>query len=104
MELKKLNEQYSIKDTTKQGWSIIGGVTIQVDDHLNIYWDVISEDVKIGSLNYLRPTEGNATISYSIPEDLRVEFMIYSEDLLSEILENFKKPEDEVGEVEEVTD
>lgn len=97
MEFKKISEQYSVKDVIEEnGWAVSGGATLEIDGHLTIYWEVLEEDVKIGSFNYAKPAKGNATISYSIAEENRIIFMNHSMDLLEEILKNFKSEEDEV--------
>jgi len=94
MEFKKLSEQYSIKDVTEQGWVISGGATLEMNDRLIIYFDVLEEDIKIGSLNYIRPIDNNATISYNIPEIDRYDFINYANEFLNKILENFENFEE----------
>jgi hypothetical protein len=91
MTLTKINEQYSLKDTTENNWNVEGTVTYTVEDNLSYNINVNNEEEHIGSMSYHKPVIGGTSISYHITDSYEDSFIAYTNTLTDNITEYFKK-------------
>lgn len=91
MTLTKINEQYSLKDTTESNWNVEGTVTYTVEDNLSYNINVNNEETHIGSMSYHKPLNGGTSISYHITDSYEDSFIAYTNTLTDNITEYFKK-------------
>lgn len=91
MELKKLNIVYSVTDITESQWSTQGQVVIENDGAMSISFStrtqIEPEYVHIGGANYSISADGNINSSFSCSKDYFKQYKEYSEQLVSQILE-----------------
>jgi hypothetical protein len=96
MELKKLNEVYSITDVTEAGWNTQGQVVIETSGAININFStrtrIEPEYIHIGGANYVVPAEEGAHInsSFSCSKEYIDEYRDYTEKMVEEILDFLK--------------
>lgn len=91
MTLTKINEQYSLKDTTENNWNVEGTVTYTVENNINYDINITGEDGHIGNMNYYKPENGITSVSYNITDSYEDAFIAYTSSLTDSIIEYFKK-------------
>jgi hypothetical protein len=89
MELIKQTEQYKLNWTIDE-WVVTGTVYNNINGSLSVNCTVSSPSGQIGAVNYSKPVEGNSNISFEVSETNRKDFAIKMNDLIDQILANFK--------------
>lgn len=90
MEIIKTNENYSIADTTEQGWKVQGTASKEVNGNLNIWFNCVTElGEHIGDYNYSIVVGDKLRVSYNVSEDNKDAYVTYADSVVRQILEYF---------------
>ena len=95
MELKKLNEVYSIIDTSVENWNTQGQVVIDINGAISINFSTKATQgdyTHIGGANYSIPanSEGHINSSFSCNKEYLKMYKEYTETMVTDILEQLK--------------
>lgn len=96
MELQKLNEVYSITDTTENGWSTQGQVVIETNGSVSINFSTRSqiepEYIHIGGANYTVPAneQDHVSSNFSCNKEYISAYKEYTENMVTEILKELQ--------------
>lgn len=96
MEIVKQNETYQISDTNEKGWEMTGTANKDVSGSLTISFAVSKpgEIVEsIGNCTYSKPFDNNGmiSVSYSVSEVKRAEFVSYMDSVIDSVLQHFNQ-------------
>lgn len=91
MELNKKTEQYKLEDFfSEKGWTTTGTVYNNTNGTITINCNTINDDKSsIGNINYVRTEENIANISYDVSENIRMEYNVYINALIDNVLKQF---------------
>ena len=96
MEIVKQNETYQISDTNEKGWEMTGTANKDVSGSLTISFAVSKPGElveSIGDCTYSKPfdTNGMISVSYSVSEVKRAEFVPYMDSVIDSVLQHFNQ-------------
>lgn len=95
MEIVKQNETYQIFDINEKGWEMTGTANKDVSGSLTISFAVSkSEELveSIGDCTYSKPfNNGMISVSYSVSEVKRDEFVSYMDSVIDSVLQHFNQ-------------
>ena len=87
MKLDRLNEVYSLTDTSDQGWTSIGQVIKNVDGGLSINFATDNNNEYVG--NYMYSYLGDSDdvkINIAYTKNLKESYELYCQNLISQVL------------------
>lgn len=96
MEIVKQNETYQITDSNPdKGWEMSGTANRDLNSSLIISFSVSKPGElieNIGDCTYSKPidNEGRVSVSYTVSEVNRDEFMVYMDSVIDSVLEHFE--------------
>lgn len=89
MEIVKQDEYFILKDTTEQGWTVIGSASKNAKGSISISLDAMAFlDEFVGHVFY-KKSDQLLEIQYNVSEKYKAEFMAYVDSVVDFVLSQF---------------